>query len=132
MNHYLHRPSDYQPKDTYSPALGKAILHVLSRHIGLEEAIGRQQLIKQPEIKACGVGERVVRDTIRLLRRDGHLICSAPGAEGGYYLPSSWEEFDVFAAAEYQAKISDMSVTLAAMKKAARQRWGEARQPSLI
>lgn len=123
---------DYQPQKQYDAQLGSAILYVLSWHQGRDRAIGRDDLVHSPEIRATGFGERVVRDTIRLLRRQGHLICSTPGVDGGYYLAADWEEFNEFARAEYQAKIADMAETLAAMKAEATRRWGSALQMSLL
>jgi hypothetical protein len=123
---------NYEPAETYDQKLAKAILYTLSWHVGKGKAIGRMDLVQSAEVRACKVGERVMRDTIRLLRREGQLICSAPGEEGGYYLAETWQEFQEFTRAEYEAKISDMSETLKAMKKAAVERWGEAQQPRLL
>jgi len=55
----------------------------------------------------------------RQLRRNGHLIGSAPGEDGGYYLISTPAEFQTFLQNEFLALISDMSETVTLMRKSA-------------
>lgn len=104
--------------------LDRSILAILSRHIGRLNAISRRDLCAA---LACRrLSERQVREQIRLLRRAGHLIGSAPGEDGGYYLITTLEEFNQFMQMEYLAKIKDMSETAHAMTRAANQVWGSA------
>jgi predicted DNA-binding transcriptional regulator YafY len=68
-----------------------------------------------------GASERQVREYIKQLRRAGHLIGSAPGADGGYYLITSIDEFNDFMRSEYLAKIKEMRETVNAMNHAAQE-----------
>ena len=61
---------------------------------------------------------------IKLLRRAGHLICSAAGENGGYYLISSLDEFNEFMQTEFLSKIRDMSKTAHVMTHAATKKFG--------
>jgi hypothetical protein len=71
------------------------------------------------------VDNRVVRLQISQLRKAGHLIGSAPGSNGGYYLCKTSEEFEEFVREEYLGKISDMQSTLHAMQRSAKKMWGQ-------
>jgi hypothetical protein len=112
--------------------LDRAVLRLLSFHTGRTFAIGRQELVLNMRLLGFDVHERLVRHCIRGLRRAGHLICSAPGEDGGYYMAWSLAEFEEFARHEFLAKIGDMSETLAAMRAAAKETFGDALQLRLI
>jgi hypothetical protein len=112
--------------------LDRAMLQVLSYRMGRGRAIGRAELVDAVRLIGYDSPERMVRHCIRELRREGRLICSAPGEDGGYYLAETLAEFEEFAEAEFRAKIADMSETLAAMKAAARAAFGEGVQLELI
>lgn len=106
------------------PGLPRAVLSVMRLHVGLENAIGKGNLIE--EMKRMGFlrkitlvsAERKTREVIKRLRREGYLICSSSG-EGGYYLASNWKEYDEFIQIEYRGKIIDMAETVRAMDKTA-------------
>jgi len=74
----------------------------------------------------------MARQCIHDLRRNGHLICSMPGEDGGYYLAASLEEFREFCERELHPKAIDMLETESAMKEAARRQFGDAVQVRLI
>ena len=112
--------------------LDRAVLRLLSFHTGHTRAIGRVELVLNMKLMGFDVHERLVRHCIRGLRRAGHLICSAPGEDGGYYMAWSLAEFEEFARHEFLAKIGDMSVTLAAMRASAKEAFGDALQLGLI
>ena len=112
--------------------LDRVVLRLLSFHEGHKSAIGREELVINVKLMGFDVHERLVRHCIRGLRRDGHLICSAPGEDGGYYLAETLAEFEEFAQNEFLAKIGDMSETLAAMRASAREVFGDALQLELI
>ena len=99
----------------------RAILRMLERHRGRPNAISRHDLVKA--VHMYGASERQVREYIKQLRRAGHLIGSAPGSDGGYYLITSLEEFNDFMCTEFVAKIKDMSQTANAMNHAARKQF---------
>lgn len=114
------------------PGLDRAILSVLAEHRGREAAIGREALVRELKARSCIAHERQVREQIKQLRREGNLIGSAPGSDGGYYLITTQAEYEEFDRQEFEAKISDMAQTRAAMNKAARQMFGQATQASLF
>ncbi len=134
-----HALLNWQPKGeehmvdlSYPSGLERAILSVLDYHHGREKAIGRDELVNDLVGMGYRENERVVREAIKQLRRQGHLICSIPGNDGGYYLAGSLAEFDEFDRCELGAKIADMSETREAMRKAAREKFGEGYQMKLL
>ena len=112
--------------------LERALLRAISYHTGKGHAIGRNALVRDLQRLGVCVSERQARQCIHDLRRAGHLICSAPGEDGGYYLAASLEEFREFCDRELHTKAMDMLETESAMKAAARQQFGEAVQPQMI
>jgi predicted DNA-binding transcriptional regulator YafY len=112
--------------------LDRALLRILSFHPGREKSVGGRDLRSLAAVSGFRVPERTLREAIKQLRRKGHLICSAPGEEGGYYLAANLAEFQEFARMEYEAKIADMSETLNVMRKAAVQQFGEGVQMGLL
>jgi hypothetical protein len=115
--------------------LDRTILRVLSFHKGRNKAIGGENLLAEIRRHGFKIDRRVMRAQISQLRKHGHLIGSAPGSDGGYWLCSDAEDFNKFVDKEYLAKIADMQETLSAMKRSAVGRWGKgitARQDRLI
>jgi hypothetical protein len=117
---------------SYDGGLEPAVLFILSYHIGSARAIGREALVLALVKMGQGAHERAVRECIKQLRRQGHLICSMPGEGGGYYMANTLAEFDEFDHNEFGAKIADMNQTRLAMLKAAHEKFGEAVQLGLI
>lgn len=117
---------------TLPPGLDRAILRVLGYHHGRSAAIGREDLVSQVKRLGFACHERQLREMIKQLRRDGHLIGSAPGEDGGYYLISCKEEYDDFIASEFRAKIVDMEQTLRAMNISADREFGAFAQGALF
>jgi hypothetical protein len=117
---------------TMPPGLDRAVLRVIGFHRGRAKAIGRFPLLAEVKRMGFDATERQLRLTIHELRRAGHLICSAPGESGGYYLAASKDEFDKFIEVEYTAKIADMAETVSAMKQAAAAEFGQATQLGLL
>jgi predicted DNA-binding transcriptional regulator YafY len=97
---------------------------LLSFHVGRRNTISHINLCA--ELKVHRISDRQLREQIKQLRRSGHLIGSASGENGGYYLITTPEELQEFLLTEYQAKIDDMRQTVEAMTNAASQRWGPA------
>lgn len=109
----------------------RTVLRIVSQYTA-ERSISRGQLVA--DCRRMGfpkVSERVVREAIKQLRRQGHLICSAPGVDGGYYLARSKAEYHTFREAEYMAKIADMRETVTAMDAAAAAQFGDGYQTGL-
>lgn len=113
--------------------LKDALRAVLYRwHRGKKHAAGRDTLLRAIAVEeGQRVSERVMREAIKHLRRDGVLICSLPGVDGGYYIAETAQEFDEFVQREFAAKIADMSETLRRMQTSARATF-EPEQPRLI
>ncbi len=116
---------------SYPAGLESAVLRVLADHQGRQKAIGRGHLVNILNIRGHSAHERAVRECIKQLRRQGHLICAMPGVDGGYYLAETLEEFQEFDRAEFGAKIADMNETRQALLRVAREQFGEAVQMEL-
>ena len=112
------------------PFLGEAVLKIICLH-DRRNPISRSKLVAR--LAPFGVGERMVREQIKQLRRAGHLIGSAAGVGGGYYLIKTPQEFQDFLLSEYQSKINDMHRTADSMRDAADKKWGSTTlQPPLL
>jgi predicted DNA-binding transcriptional regulator YafY len=124
---------NYQEEIKEMPVgLDRALLRILSFHPGREKAVGGSDLRSLAAVSGFRVQERTLREALKQLRRQGHLICSAPGENGGYYLAANMAEFQEFARMEFEGKIADMSETLNVMRKAAVQQFGEGVQMGLL
>lgn len=110
----------------------KIVLHILQTRVGREQTLSRTWLVRELNRRTGNnYHERMVRECIKQLRRQGNLICSTPGEDGGYYMAASKSEFDLFDQTEFGAKIADMNETRQAMLKAAREQFGNAVQGRL-
>lgn len=99
----------------------RAVLSVLRFHIGLSNAINKEQLMLALEKTGFKLAdERQVRAAIVSLRKQGVTICSS-STDSGYFLAADGEEFAEFVNREYLKKIRDMSETAQAMQNNARQ-----------
>jgi hypothetical protein len=117
--------------ESFPPGFDRAVLHALSFHVGRSSAISRSAL--GTALSHFHVPERQLRHQIKLLRRAGSLIGSAPGENGGYYLISTPEEFQYFMQTEFMAKVIDMNETAAAMRRSAEKKFGpSSQQPGLF
>jgi hypothetical protein len=115
---------------SYAPSiprgLEQTVLRILSVRQGKQQAMSRTWLVRELNRRTGNnYHERIVRECIKQLRRQGNLICSTPGEDGGYYMAASKSEFDLFDQTEFGAKIADMNETRQAMLKAARQKFGD-------
>jgi hypothetical protein len=102
-----------------------AILRVLEFYIGRTNSIGRGDLVAAIGLLGFRVSEREVRQCINDLRKDGHPICSTGGEGGGYWMAANWDDLNEYLEREVISRISDLSDQARALRKAARQRWGE-------
>ena len=110
-----------------TPMLEQRILSALTNRVGRANAIGRGVLVY-----SLGEDERVIREAIHSLRKKGTLICSAPGSGGGYWMAEGWGDVANFCETELHSRAMDLLETEKALREAARQRFGEATQPSLL
>lgn len=118
--------------DNLPEGLDRALLRVLSFHVGRQNAIVKGDILRDLALHGYRVNERTFRAQVNQLRKDGYLICSAANDPVGYYLPGSAEEFEDFVHQEYLAKIADMQEVLSAMQKSARQQWQQPAQARLF
>lgn len=110
--------------------LDRIVLRTVSRYTAARP-ISRGELVAAVAMMGFHAKERQVRETIKTLRRQGHLICSMPGNDGGYYMAKNRQEYEDFRRAEYAAKIADMAETMRAMDAAAREKFGDGVQIGL-
>jgi len=115
-----------------SSSLQLAVLRVLSFYSGRDHPISGSNLAQAVGRIGFSANERQVREAVRQLRRAGHLIGSAAGEGGGFFMLTSLQEFENFAASEFHALITDMSQTLMAMQDAAERKWNPSTQPVLF
>lgn len=93
----------------------RAVLRVLSYHIGAKSAIRKETLMSECAKVGVRFGdERQARATIVRLRKAGVPICSSSG-DSGYFLAGTLPEYYEFRNREYVSKIADMRETVAAM-----------------
>lgn len=105
--------------------LDRAILRVLSFHVGRDLAISRSQLVIDVAQHGFFVHERQARAAINLLRKSGHAICSTGGEDGGYWLASDWAELMEYIEREIHSRAMDLLEQEGALKRMARETWGE-------
>lgn len=102
--------------------LAQRVLAIVDAHDVAHKVHGDDLLT---ELRQLGhkVDDRQRRAAVRQLRREGKLICSLAGKNGGYWMAKSMEEYEAFEMMELGAKIADMEETRAAMRKAARRQF---------
>ncbi len=114
----------YSPID-YPTGLEREVLRVLSYRQGRDKALSRSMLL-ECVLRGAGcahVTDRQLRAAINQLRKDGHLICSTGGEDGGYWTPAAYDELEEYLNREVYARISDLSEQAQAMRRAAKERW---------
>jgi hypothetical protein len=104
--------------------LDRAIMRVLSYHVGREKAIGRESLLVALLDVGFRVQDRVARAAINDLRKRGQVICSAGGEGGGYWLAKSWEELNEYHQRELHPRAMDLLEQERSQRQAAEVLWG--------
>ena len=104
--------------------LDRAILSILRYHKGRENAIPRDDLLEMLKMHGWSPVDRSVRAQINLLRKDGHLICSAGGHGGGYYLARDWSELEDYIGQELKPRALDLLEQEKALRLGGRREWG--------
>lgn len=118
--------------------LDRAIVEVLSGHVGREKAMPRGQLVRRVRMYSNfkTVNERQIRMAIQELRNAGKaLICSTGGVKGGYWIAAGWDDVEEFIENELEPRALGLLQTKKAMLSAAGQKFGPrpvARQDSLF
>jgi len=120
---------DYEALFSKDVALSFCVLKALEGADGRENAIPRIELLRKVRAiwkwKVTAFyddplpSDRVVRNAIRQLRKEGALILSTGGEGGGYWKASSLNEVVEFVRLEYRAKALDMLHTGARMIRSA-------------
>lgn len=100
------------------------ILSVLNGHVGKKNAISRPDLLKDLKTRGVFEADRIVRDTINLLRKKGFLILSTGGTGGGYWLAENLDEVNSFFETEIDSRIKDLNDQKTAMRRSAIARFG--------
>ena len=108
-------PAEYQ----------RTLMRSLQFHVGKDNAIPRSDLLEKLKMMGWETNDRTMRAQINLLRKDGHLICSAGGHGGGYYLARSWAELNAYILTELHPRAMDLLEQEKALKTGARREWGE-------
>lgn len=118
--------------------LDRFVLHILLRHAGKENRIGRWELVQQV-FNGTVLAEfqnddnpydREIRYSVGRLRSEGHLICDL-GDGAGRWMASSEQEFWEFYS-YYVKPIKARASVAREMKKAAMKRFPNLLQPSLF
>lgn len=104
--------------------LDRAILRILSYHEGADSAISRVMLRGDCLRHGFHVNDRTLRAAINHLRKQGHLICSAGGDGGGYFIPANSQEFEDYVTHELHPRAMDLLEQEKAMRATAESTWG--------
>ena len=106
--------------------LHNVILEVLKGHAGKENRIGRRFLRSRISMKITGRAtglrinptDREMRQAIKDLREEGHLICSSSGS-GGYWMAADYgEAMDI--EIDYRKRALSCLMTASKIRKSAR------------
>jgi hypothetical protein len=110
--------------DELPAGLDRAVLRVLSFHVGRDQAISRGDLVVAIAQHGYFMHERAVRAAINLLRKQGQPICSTGGEDGGYWLAKDWDELDEFIVREFHSRAMDLLEQEGALRKKGEELWG--------
>lgn len=110
--------------DNLPAGLDRALLRIFSFHEGKSRIISRNNLLKALKLHGFDVNDRLARACINQMRKDGIVICSMGGINGGYYLAANWEEYNEYKDRELLPRIMDMLEQEKALRQAAEKRWG--------
>lgn len=113
------------------PGLERAVLRVLQPRVGRANVISRAELVANVHYLGFSASDRQVRAVINGLRKQGHLICSTGGVNGGYWLAANRKEVQEYLNNEVRPRAMDLLETESALKKGADDRWGPV-QPSFL
>ena len=106
-------------------ALKFCVLLALKHSVGHENRVTRTKLniavqsIWWHKIYEKAPTDRVIRNCIRQLRKEGALILSTGGKAGGYWRASSLEEVKIFIEKEFRSRAFDLLETASKMNNSA-------------
>ncbi len=114
-----------------SQKLEKAVLLILSFHVGRSHAISGARLLFELQGRGFKINEtRYFREAINNLRKQGFPIGSTGGKSGGYWLCSGWQELNPMLQVQFHDFAMDLLEQESAMRQGAARMWGP--QMSLI
>jgi hypothetical protein len=117
----------------YPFGLERTVLTVLQGCVGHENAISRSRLLSIVQSSHSRATDRQLRACINAMRKDGCMICSTGGEDGGYWLAASWNELVEFLDREIIARLTDLAEQRSALEKAGKNRWGwETKQERML
>jgi len=99
-------------------------LQTLAFHCGKKRAIGRKDLVLALSQFGFDIHERMIRACINQLRKEGNIICSTGGVDGGYYLADNWEELNEYLVREVHSRAMDLLEQEKALKASGERKWG--------
>lgn len=105
------------------PGVKRAVLRVLSYHVGRQNAVSRTELVAETN-RLVPCHDRQVRLVVNELRKEGALICSTGGIDGGYWLAQDMEELRAYLDAEVWSRVGDLTQQAQAMVQAGMAQWG--------
>ena len=107
----------------------RALLRILSFHVGEEKAIRKPDLMGDLAVMGFRMNDdRGVRALINELRKRGHLICSKGGIGGGYWIALNRAEMEEFLEREVHSRAMDLLEQEKALRQAMNEKWGEGHQ----
>jgi hypothetical protein len=125
--------TDYDPmNDNNRPyGLDDAILKILEKRIGEENAIKKQGLLEILGLVGfSGIEERLVRLSIASMRKKGILIGSSNTF--GYFMCGSRADYEKVRNNEFMSRVIDILETVRIMDRASREKFGEGYQVALF
>lgn len=125
----VHRLANLMEEE--AQRLEKAVLLILSFHVGRKNVISGSRLLFELQSKGFKINEtRYFREAINNLRKQGFPIGSTGGKNGGYWLCSGWDELQPMLKVQFYDFAMDLLAQESAMRKGAARMWGP--QMSLI
>lgn len=114
---------DHNSTRTLAAELKAAVLDILAGHVGARNPIKARDIASRLG-RVGRYADRPVREAIRGLRQDGHLILSSVRSPAGYFLAANAGEWEQFRDRNLRPRALDILETSRAMGQAAQVRWG--------
>lgn len=124
MSEYFEHLKDERPY-----GLEDAIVKILQRRKGIDQAIKKRELLEVLALVGFRVEERQARLSIAILRKRGMLIGSLTD---GYFMCSNLSEYHRFRSEKMMSVVRDLLETVRILDAAAREEFGDAEQNSLF
>lgn len=93
---------------TIPEVVDRAIILILSRHVGRDRSLPRQELLDQVKDNGYKINDRSLRLAINRIRKSGVPICSTGGQSGGYWTAAGWQELNEYLDNEVRSRITDL------------------------